>query len=632
MPSLINNALSGLLSAQRSLTTTSNNIANVGTEGYSRQRPVQVQGPITDFGRLQQGSGSQIIGVERIYDQLLGDQLTTARSGESKATLVNQYALRLEGLLGDPQLGITGSLQRFFDQVSAVANDPTSTVSRQQLLAEGQSLAQRFQQLNTQIDGLESELNQRLSTAAIAVNDDLQAIAAINGELVANQNSPSNSLLDQRQLLIDRVASQLDVLRTDQPDGSVTLLTSNGQPLVLGTKAFELGVQRDVLNAQRLQLTVSDGVNTSVISRQVTGGEIGGLLSFRTDMLDPARRELGRIAVGVVETFNAQNQSGIDIDGVLGADIFTSLSPATVPATTNSGSASISASFADLSALQARDYNLRFDGASWTLTDAVSGAPVPLSGTGTVADPFAADGFELVVSGTPTAGDVFRIRPVSAAAGAVNVAVSDPRKIAAAAPLAAAAIIFNVGDGAIAAPQVSDVGNPDLLDSVRIQFDDPPTSYVITDAGGAALTGSLPYTSGADISFNGWTVQISGTPFSNDVFTVQTAGANSGDNRNALALAENYNSGLFDGGRLSVSQISAQLTTAVGSFAARSNAELEVQTAIRTQLELDVEAVSGVNLDEEAANILRYQEAFLASSRAISIANDLFQTIINAIR
>jgi len=628
----INNALSGLLAAQRGLNATSNNIANVATEGYSRQRIQQVAGPVQGTGALQFGTGTVVVGVERIYDQLLANQLTTARSSEGRAEVSNQFALRLESLLGSTEAGISSALQAFFDQVNVVANDPTSIVNREQLIGEAAALTQRFAQLSEQLNSLDNELNQRLTAGAAAVNEDLRAIAELNFEISSGGLNPSNTLLDQRQLLIDRVARQLDVQRIEQRDGTVNLTTSNGQPLVLGVNAFEVGVQRDEFDPLRLQLTVSDGTTTSVISRQVSGGELGGVLSFRSDMLDAARRDLGRIALGVAASFNEQNALGLDLNGNLGTDLFSTAAPEVLPSTDNAGSAAVAASFADVSAVEARDYRLRFDGASWALTDAGTGANIPLSGTGSGADPFVAAGLELVVSGSAAAGDVYTLRPATGAAVGLGVALDDPRLIAAAGPVETADSVFNVGNATVSPATVSDIANPDLLTPVRIRFDEPPTTYQFTEPDGTPLTGSLPYTSGADISFNGWTVQVSGEPLGGDVFTVGTAGANSGGNANALALAAQFTAGFFESGRTSTQDLSARLTTTVGSFAARSNADFEVQAAIRGQLELDVESVTGVNLDEEAANILRYQEAYLAASRAISVANELFLSIINVFR
>lgn len=633
MSSYINNALSGLIAAQRGLQATSSNIANAATEGYSRQRIVQVQGPATGAGALQFGTGTQVTGIERIYDQLLADQLTTARSSEQKSQIISQYASRLDGLLGNPELGLASSLQAFYAQAGRVANEPTSQVNRQQLLSQAESMAQRFRQLGGQLDSLDGEINQRLRFAVQGVNDDLQAIARLNAEIMANGSQAANSLLDQRQQLIDKVSTQLDIQTTAQTDGSTTVMLNSGQPLVLGGTALQLGVQADAADPSRLQLTYNGGGPSQLISRRISGGEIGGLLAFREQMLDPARRELGLIAVGVSTTFNAQNAQGLDLSGNLGTDLFSRFSPEVLPAADNSGAASVTVSFTDTSALRARDYSFSFDGTDWRLNDLAAGAPVSLSGAGTAADPFLADGMALVLGGAPpAAGDSFVVRPVNRAAAAMSVVMTDPAGVAAASPLRTTALVSNVGSATISSAQVSDLDNPDLLQRVRIVFNDPPTSYSLTDISGVPLAPPQAYNDGDTIAFNGWEVSVSGTPAAGDILTVDSAGSNSGDNANALQLADLFNQGFFAGGSVSLQDSSAQLTSAVGSYASRSANEMAVQTSVRQQLELNLESVAGVNLEEEAVNILRYQEAYLASSKMISVANDLFQTIINAIR
>ncbi len=632
MAGFVTNALSGLLAAQRSLQTTSSNIANATTEGYTRQRVVQVQGPVIGSGTMQLGYGTQIIGTERIYDQLLANQLTAAKTGQAKSQIVNQYALRLEGYIGDPDVGIANSLAAFYETLNVLANDPTSTVNRQQVLAEAEALAQRFRQLGGQLDALEGELNNRLQATVTTVNDDLQAIAQLNGKIVADGGNAASALLDERQLLIDRVAEKIDIQTVAQPDGGVNLMMTNGQPLVLGINAFQLGVQQDEFNPARLQLTHTDGTTSQVVSRLVTGGEIGGLLTFRDEMLDSARRELGAIAIGLTETFNQQNAQGMDLNGNLGADLFAGFAPEVLPSVENTGGASIAAVFSDVAALEARDYRLKFNGGSWTLTDASGGGSIAMTGSGAPGDPFVVDGMELVITGAAAAGDEFRIQPVASAAADVRVVMADASGIAAAAPLATSAQLFNQSDAAISAAAVTDIGNPNLLQSVRIVFDTPPSTYRITDGSGTVLQPSQPYTSGDDIAFNGWSLQVSGTPAAGDTFVVARTSPASGDNSNANALAAQFSEGFFRGGQVSVEDLSAQLTTAVGSFAARSQADLNVQTVLRDQLQLDLEAVAGVNLEEEAVNMLRYQEAYLAASKMISVSNDLFQSIINAIR
>lgn len=632
MAGFVTNALSGLLAAQRALQTTSSNIANATTEGYTRQRVVQVQGPVIGSGNIQFGYGTQVTGVERIYDQLLANQLTGAKTAQHKSQILNQYALRLEGYLGDTETGISSGLQSFYQQLNTISNDPTSSVNRQQLLAEAEALAQRFRQMGKQLDSLDNEINQRLRSAVQVVNDDLTAIARLNGEIVADGSRVASALLDERQMLIDRVASQIDIQTVAQPGGSVNLMMTNGQPLVLSVNTFRLAVTPDEFDPTRLQLAHTDGTTTTVVSRKVSGGEIGGMLSFREEMLDPTRRELGQIALGITETFNRQNRLGLDQNGNLGGDMFDTIAPTVLSSSENAGTATATAVFADASSAEPRDYKLRYDGVAWNFSDANSGALLAATGAGTVGNPFVIDGMEIVIGGgAAVSGDEFRVRPMARAASDVSVVMLDAREIAAAGLLETSDLLANIGSATVGGAVVDDVNNPSLLDPITVVFDDPPSTYVLVDSFGP-VSGSLPYTSGGNISANGWTVQINGQPAAGDAFAIRKGIAGSGNNSNAIALAAQFSAGFFNAGRDSVQELSAQLTTSVGSYAARSSSELDVQSAIRQQMELDVEAVAGVNLEEEAVNMLRYQEAYLAASKMISVSNDLFQSIINAIR
>ncbi len=632
MAGFVTNALSGLLAAQRALQTTSSNIANATTEGYTRQRVVQVQGPVIGSGNIQFGYGTQVTGVERIYDQLLANQLTGAKTAQHKSQILNQYALRLEGYLGDTETGISSGLQSFYQQLNTISNDPTSSVNRQQLLAEAEALAQRFRQMGKQLDSLDNEINQRLRSAVQVVNDDLTAIARLNGEIVADGSRVASALLDERQMLIDRVASQIDIQTVAQPGGSVNLMMTNGQPLVLSVNTFRIAVTPDEFDPTRLQLAHTDGTTTTVVSRKVSGGEIGGMLSFREEMLDPTRRELGQIALGITETFNRQNRLGLDQNGNLGGDMFDTIAPTVLSSSENAGTATATAVFADASSAEPRDYKLRYDGVAWNFSDANSGALLAATGAGTVGNPFVIDGMEIVIGGgAAVSGDEFRVRPMARAASDVSVVMLDAREIAAAGLLETSDLLANIGSATVGGAVVDDVNNPSLLDPITVVFDDPPSTYVLVDSFGP-VSGSLPYTSGGNISANGWTVQINGQPAAGDAFAIRKGIAGSGNNSNAIALAAQFSAGFFNAGRDSVQELSAQLTTSVGSYAARSSSELDVQSAIRQQMELDVEAVAGVNLEEEAVNMLRYQEAYLAASKMISVSNDLFQSIINAIR
>jgi flagellar hook-associated protein 1 FlgK len=630
MSVLLNNALTGLFAAQAGLRTTSNNTSNVNTVGYSRQRIDQTAMPGQSAGNLLTGNGVMVTGVQRIFDRFLVDQLHDASTLEQRYLAFNELAQRMDGVLGDTESGIAPAIQNFFDQLQSVAHDSTSLVNRQLLISQGASLEDRVNQFADQINKLDREIDRRVTDLVSSVNSISTSVARLNAQIVGGGNQAANDLLDQRDRLLGQLSELVDVRTIETSDGGVNVLIGNGRPLVLGTQSFDLVAVQDEFNPSRLQVAHVLGSRTEVISRQITGGTLGGLLSFRQEALDPAKRSLGMIAFGLTETFNQQHARGVDLNGNLGGDFFRSIQPIVTGSSANVGAGSLSASVADASAVQPRDYVLRFDGAAWQATDANTGALLSMSGTGTALDPFAIDGLEIVVAAAPAAGDQFLVRAVSEAAVSFGVAISDPATIAAASPIGSSYDFGNIGNAAISAPIVDDITNPALQQAIDIVFDDA-TTYRIYDGLGTDLSGPLAYTSGADIAFNGWRVQISGPAAAGDTFAIATAAAGSGDNGNAIALSGVRSRGFFDGGRTSVSDSIGNMVASVGGASFQSAQNLAAQGTLRQQLEFDVQNASGVNLDEEAVNALRYQEAFMASSRLIAMADDLFLSILNAV-
>lgn len=630
MSSLLNNALTGLLAAQTGLRTTTNNTANVNTQGYSRQRIDQTALNGEVLGRVSIGGGVAVTGVERVFDRFLVDQLRESSSLEQRFAAFNELAQRVDGVLGDTEFGVSTSIQNFFDQLQTVAHDATSIVNRELLISQGESLEERIKQFSARVDGVDGEVNRRMTDFVSTINTTATALARLNGQIVAAGPNVSNELLDQRELRLSELSELIDIRTTLSADGSINVLVGNGRPLVLATQSFELRAVHDEFDPSRLQVAHVVGGRVETISHQITGGAIGGLLSFRAEALDPAKRSLGLIAFALTETFNQQHARGLDLNGALGGDFFRSIQPVAISSTENTGTGSVSATVGNAANVEARDYELYFDGATWQVTDASSGALLTMTGTGTGADPFVIDGLEIVVAPGVAAGDRFLVSPTRQAASLFGVEISDPKQIAAASPVTSALDPGNIGSAAASSVIVDDSSNPALLQSVAIVFDGP-AAYRIYDSLGTDLTGPLAYTSGADIAFNGWRVQISGTPATGDSFTVTPNTAGSGDNGNVIELTGIRNRGFLAGGQTSVSDTIGNMTALVGGAALQSAQNLSAQSALRHQLELDVQNVSGVNLDEEAVNALRYQEAFMASSKLIALADDLFASILNAL-
>jgi flagellar hook-associated protein 1 FlgK len=631
MSNLLNNSLTGLLAAQAGLRTTANNTANVNTQGYARQRVEQNALPGQSVGRISLGNGVVVEGVERIYDDFLAAQLRESNGLERRFAAFNEFAQRVDGLLGDTENGISPALQNFFDQLQTVAFDATSIVNRDLLIAQGESLESRFQQFVDRIDGVNSELNRRITDLVSTVNSTTDAIARANDQIVAAGDSVSRDLIDQRERLLMTLSEIADISTSRAPNGAINVLLGNGQPLVLNTQSFNLEAERNEFDPTRLEVVHVVGSRRGVVSQQIKGGELGGLLAYRRDGLAQARRALGMVAYSLAETFNDQHARGVDLNGNPGGDFFRSQAPSIVSSTQNTGTGTLTATVADPSGVQARDYIFRFDGAAWQASDADTGAILPVSGSGSVVDPFVIDGMEFVAGGSPAANDRFMIRLASDAAREFSMALSDPATIAAARPLSVSVSLSNISDSQITPITIDNPANPSLFQPVNIVFDDP-NNYRIFDSGGTDLTGPQAYTSGADITFNGWRLQISGAPVAGDTFAVTPTPAGTGDNGNVVELSGVRNKGFLDGGRTSISDTIGDMIATVGGATLQSAQNLSAQSALRQQLELDLENVAGVNLDEEAVNALRYQEAFMASSRLIAMADQLFLSLLQAVR
>jgi len=348
------------------------------------------------------------------------------------------------------------------------------------------------------------------------------------------------------------------------------------------------------------------------------------VLDFSREMLAPTRSELGRIAVGLVTTVNAVHRAGMDAEGELGGDFFSVAGPQVFAAAANTGGASVAVSITGVAALEPTSYRLTFDGGAYILQRADNGAVVPMTGAGTVASPFVADGVSIVVTGAPTPNDQFLLKPLEHVAGTIQLLVTRGADVAAAAPTRASAALANVGSASISAGQVIDATNPALLTTSTIAFVNA-TTYTINGAG------SFAYAPGADIDINGTRVQISGAPVAGDQFVIESNVGGTGDNRNIQTLIDRFRASVFDG-EVSLQDATAGLITNVGARTAEVTNQRDMQQLVLDQNRDRLESVRGVNLDEEAADMLKFEQLYQAAARVMSVADTMFQTLMNALR
>ena len=625
MSNLLATGSSALIAFQRALSTVGHNVANINTPGYSRQRVELEARDATYFGYGYQGNGVQIVEVRRMADSLATSRLLDSGGELARLQQLSTLSSRLDQLFSEKATGISAPWSSFFDSVNALSSNAAGSADRESVLAQANALVTRFRQIDQHLDGLDTEVNAGLTAATGEVNRLAKEIAQLNGQ-IGGSSSPSGDLLDRRDQLISELVAFTGGNAATQDGGLVNVFSAGGQPLVVGATASTLVTVPDPYRPERLQVALETNGQRVTLDKRALGGQIGGLVEFRTTVLDPAMAELGRIATSLAQTFNEGHRAGMDQYGQMGADFFTLPAPRLSSNANNTGNASLTTSVGNVAGLNAQNVLLRFDGAAWVATHPDTGASIPMTGTGTAADPLVVNGIEVVLaSGTPAANDRFLLQPTAGAAGNLGVAITDPGRIAAATPVKATTDLANTGSGKLSGLKVTDAANAGLLAPADIEFLDA-TQYTING------TGPFAYTPGQTIAYNGWSVVLDGAPAAGDTFSVGPTGANSSDNGNAKLLSNLDDARVLNGGTLTLNGAIGGLTTQVGSAARQADYSAQAQQVIHDQAQAARDAVSGVNLDEEAADLMRLQQAYQAASQIIATADTLFQSLLAATR
>ena len=621
-------AVSGLNAAQAGLVTTGHNIANANTPGYHRQSIVQgTEIPLlTGSGFF--GQGVNVNNILRAYSEFLDGQVMRS---EARAGYLSAYGTQLsqiDSMLADPAAGLSPSLQEFFQAVHDVAANPASVPSRQALLSSGDALISRFRAMNDRLTELFDSVNTQLTSTVNSINVYAREIASLNNRIViaqSNVNQPPNDLLDQRDQLVAELNKLAGTTSVRQGDGTINVFIGSGQSLVAGAQSFTLSVAPSPDDPTQLEVAYRLGGSTALLpAGSIQSGSLGGLLAFRREALYEAQNSLGRIAAGLARTFNEQHQLGQDLGGSLGGLFFAEPQPAVTARSTNTGTAVIGAALTDPAALSTSSYRLSHDGSNYQLTRLSDNTT-----TSYATLPQTVDGVTFsLASGTPSAGDTFLIEPTRHAARDIAMAITDTSRIAAAAPISTAAALANTGSAAISAGVVNAPPPPsaNLQQPVTITFTGAGT-FDVSGTGTGNPTG-LAYTSGGSITYNGWTVQITGTPNAGDTFTIRPNSGGTADNRNAMLLAGLQVRNTLAGGTASYQGAYSQLTSGMGNAARQIEISGQAQQSLTEHAQQTQQSLSGVNLDEEAANLIRYQQAYQASGKMIEIASRLFDTLL----
>ncbi|CAH1195723.1 Flagellar hook-associated protein flgK [Candidatus Nitrotoga sp. BS] len=630
---IFGSGVSALNAAQIGLSTVEHNIANANTPGFNRQVIVQNARLSQETGAGFIGQGVEVSTVKRIYNEFLSTQVLQGQAQASQLETYSQQIGQINNMLADSDAGLSPALQDLFSAVNNVSSSPESQAAREAMLGSAQFLTSRFQSLDQRMSDISNSINGQISTSVSSINSYAQQIASMNKSIVLAQaafnGQTPNDLLDQRDQLVSLLNQEIKVNVVKQNDGTLNVFIGSGQSLVVGEQPIALKAVQSLSDPSRTEVAFSSGA-TVIRAQQNSfqGGNLGGLLAFRSESLDVAQNTLGRVALVLADTFNQQHQLGQDLNGALGGNFFTQAVPLVNTNADNSGTATISASITSSSALTDSDYSLRFDGGTaYTLTRLSDNTVTSLATL-----PQTVDGLTIATTAGAVAGDRYMIRPTVNGARDIAVAISDTSKIAAAAPIRTNASLANIGSGRISAGTVNAVLPVDvnLQQPVSIVFDNPPTTFTVTGTGipGSPAAG-VAYTEGAPITYNGFTLQISGAPAAGDTFAVTSNINATADNRNALLLANLQTQNTVAGGTASYQSAYAQLVSQVGNKTRALELTSLAQTSMVNQIIQTQQSISGVNLDEEAANLLRYQRAYQAAGRVIQVANTLFDTLLS---
>ncbi len=625
-------SLSGMNAAQYGLATTQHNIANASTPGYTRQQMVVSSRPAQASGAGFVGQGVNVSGIIRTYDQFLTTQV---RQEQSQASYLSTYLTsmkQIDSLVADPAAGVSPAIQSFFDAMNGLANSPESVPARQTVLSTAQFAVNRFQAIDQRLTDISNSLTGQIASSVQTVNTYATQISALNGSIkravAAGQGQLPNDLLDQRDQLVNLLNKEMKVSVQQQGDGSMSVFIGNGQALVIDEQAMSLQVVQNPSDPSKVDVAyLNNGKTVTMQQNSLQGGNLGAHLNFRDQSLEPARNALGRVALAFAASINQQNQSGQDLNGVLGGSLLNAAAPRVDKGANNTGTATLSATIASVSALTTSDYQVRFDGVNYSMTRLSDNTVTNLGATLLPAP--TVDGFTVgLVSGAMNAGDSFLVRPTANAARDIAVMTTDPTRLATAAPMRTSAALSNIGTAKISAGSVNALPiNANLQSPLSITFTSP-TTYTVTGAV-PALVGDQPYTSGQDISYNGWTAKITGTPVAGDTFNVAPNTNATGDNRNVLLMAGLQKLNLLANGTTSFQGAYSQLVGSVGAKTSELSVTSLAQDAMVTQTVSAQQSVSGVNLDEEAANLMQYQKAYQAAAKAMQIANTMFDSLLS---
>ncbi len=635
---------SGLSASSVGMAITGQNISNASTPGYSEEVAEQAASPAQGYSFGYVGNGTDVSTVTREFNSLLASQINTTQSASSQITSYSNQITPIDNTIANPTAGLSPVMQSFFSSLQNLSSDPSQLSSLQTAMSSSQTMVAQFQTLQTQLTQASTGVNSQITSEVNTINTDAQQLAAVNqaiqiGYATAN-NQPPNTLLDQRDQLVNQLSQETSV--TVVPEGNqYNVFIGNGQPLVMGATSNTLTTVPSASNPTNLEVAYDNNGKIEPINEaSLPGGTLGGLFAFRAQSLSPIQNQIGQIAITLGSALNAQNELGQTINGTMGKALFTIAAPVVYANSNNTGTAQLSATITNASALTPDNYTLSYDGTNYTLTDNTTNTVKSTSVT--PPNNLVVDGVTYnISSGTMAAGDSFAISPTAAGAQDFAMATTDPTQFAAAAPIATSTPTTNTGTGVMTPGSVNTGFTPaDASPATTLTYTAasntlsgfPAGASVVVSVNGTSTTypagTPVPYTAGMTMTFNNMTVGISGTPANGDTFTVGPNTNGTGDSRNILLMNALETANTMNNGTSTFQGAYAQMVDAVGNTTSQLTTTGTTETNLLTAATAQQQSISGVNLDQETVNLLQYQQVYEACGKIIQVASQNFSTIL----
>lgn len=627
-------ALNANLSA---LQVIGHNIANVNTEGYSRQT-VQLQSSgYQAMGSGYFGKGVEIATVERTHSAYLTSE---ARATSSTAAADSVRLARLQQLESAFPMGENGlgtALNSMLNAWNDVTSAPSNLTARVVTIARADEFASRLRNTAGQLDLLKQGTELQVQTTVDSINRLAKDLASVNQSIIENAGGAHtpNDLLDSRDQLLAEMSKLVKIATVPGESGTVNVFVGGSQPLVLGAQPARLAVTRDPVDTSRIQVSFQQGNTQSDLNlAALGGGELAGMVRFLNEDLAAAQNQIGRMALATATIVNDQHALGVDLTGQPGQAFFAPTPPiAAIAAPANTGTAAFSVTVTDATALKASDYDIRAEAGGLRIVRLSDNTMTPPAGNpplATGALPIEVDGLTFTLdSGTVGATDRFRARPFEAAARNIQVAIGAPDKLAAASPVAVTPGTTNSGSLAVESLYAT-AADANLTSPVSITFGANGT-YTLSGASIANPATVYNYAPGEPIQVNGWSLTLRGAPTAGDTFAVQASPANglAQNAGNASAVLGLRDLATFDGVSLSDGYVS--LFSDIGTRVQGAQFAAEFSGNVAATAEAARAGVAGVNLDEEAARLLQFQQAYQASAKFLQIAQSTFDSLLQTV-